>query len=185
MKKNLASLSLIVAVIFLFACNKEKQFSVIPQIEFQSFALYKDAAGKDTTVDFIFTFKDGDGDIGTPDNELDTTCGANNDNLFIAYEEKKQNNYYPKKFWIQVETVDKNCDTTLAFDSVQVQFNQRMQYVEPAGNKKSIEGTVTYRMDYLSAVVLLSAQGRFIFYIKDRARHQSNIVTTPELNIVK
>jgi hypothetical protein len=81
--------------------------------------------------------------------------------------------------------VDANCDTTIFFDSVQVAFNQRMQYVSPATNKKSIEAKVTYRMDQYSAIILFSPVGRFSFHIRDRAGHVSNEVVTPELIINK
>jgi len=57
--------------------------------------------------------------------------------------------------------------------------------LEPEGNGKSIEGDVNYKMDYVSAVVLLSTEGRFVFYIEDRMKNKSNIVTTPDLVIVK
>jgi len=60
-----------------------------------------------------------------------------------------------------------------------------MQYIEPPGNSKGIEATVTYRMDYVSAVVLLSSIGRFKFYIRDRANNKSDEVTTTDLLLVK
>jgi hypothetical protein len=173
-------------VVFFSSCGKDKQLSNIPELEFTSFTNFKDASGRDTSVYFRFAFKDGDGDIGTSNEALDTTCGADNNNLFIAYEEKRADGkYYPKKLWQQVTLVDSNCDTTVFFDSVQVQFNQRMQYLEPEGNGKSIEGDVNYKMDYVSAVVLLSTEGRFVFYIEDRMKNKSNIISTPDLVIVK
>lgn len=174
-------------VIFLLvsSCKKEEQFSKLPEVAFKDFLIYRNAAGIDTTVDFVFTFKDGDGDIGYEDNEFDPSCGADNNNLYIAYEERRGNDFYPKKLWTQVTEITAGCDTLVYFDSVQIQFNQRMQYVEPPGNKKSIEGEVKYRMDYNSAVILLSRQGRFQFYIRDRAKNKSNVVITPELVLSK
>jgi len=77
------------------------------------------------------------------------------------------------------------CDTLVYFDSVQVKFNQRMQYIEPAGNSKGIEATVTYRMDYLSAIILLSNVGRFEFYIRDRANNKSNVLYSEDLFLNK
>jgi hypothetical protein len=60
-----------------------------------------------------------------------------------------------------------------------------MQYIEPAGNSKGIEATVTYRMDYTSALVLLSQAGRFDFYIRDRANNKSNRIYSADLLINK
>ena len=167
------------------ACTKEAQYSTTPQITFNSFVHYVDAAGKDTAIDFIFDLKDGDGDIGVIDGQLDNSCGADNNNLYVKYEEKRDTAFYAKKLWQQVTQISTGCDTTVYFDSVQVQFNQRMQYVSPATNKKSIEAKVTYRMDYYSSLILFSPVGRFKFYIRDRAGHISNTVTTPELDITK
>lgn len=178
-------------LIFLFfalivaACSEEKEFSPVPEVKFERFIQYKDAAGRDTAVDFVFSLTDGDGDIGFTDNEFNTDCGADNNNLYMKYEEKSGALYRPKKFWQEVVDVDANCDTTVFFDSVQVAFNQRMQYIEPAGNSKSIEAVVTYRLDYISSLVLLSNTGRFEFYIRDRANQKSNTVLTPDLSIIK
>ena len=177
---------------FLFAlstllnsCRKEEELSPVPQLEFQRFIKYSDVSGRDTAVDFVFTLVDGDGDIGFRENEFNTACGADNSNLYLAYEEKTGLTYRPRKIWLEVVEVTPACDTLVYFDSVQVKFNQRMQYIEPASNRKSIEATVTYRMDYLSALILLSKTGRFEFYIRDRANNKSNVVYSGDLELVK
>ncbi|MBL7924713.1 MAG: hypothetical protein JNL88_10990 [Bacteroidia bacterium] len=174
-----------VVALFLASCGKEESFSPVPEITFERFANYKNAAGQDTAVDFVFSLKDGDGDIGFSDNEFDNSCGADNFNLYLSYEEKNGAGYRPKKLWLQVIDISPACDTSIYFDSVQVKFNQRMQYIEPAGNSKGIEATVTYRMDYTSALILLSTSGRFEFYIRDRANNLSNKIYSQDLNIVK
>lgn len=166
------------------ACKEEEKFSEIPEITFSEFRYYKDAAAKDTAIDFIFKFKDGDGDIGFSEDEFDNSCGADNNNLYIAYEERRGNDFAPKNFWLQVTEVTPACDTLVYFDSVQVKFDQRMQYVEPAGSKKSIEGEVFYRINGIN-LLILSSSGRFVFYIRDRANHMSNTVTSPELVLNK
>ncbi len=167
------------------ACQKDTNFNTVPEIKFERFELYKNAAGQDTTVDFIFSLTDGDGDIGFADNEIDKSCGADNFNLYIYYEEKNGTAYRPKKLWTQVTEITKNCDTLVYFDSVQIAFNQRMQYIEPAGNSKGIEAEVRYRMDYVSALILLSNTGRFDFYIRDRANNKSNRIFSEDLVLVK
>jgi hypothetical protein len=60
-----------------------------------------------------------------------------------------------------------------------------MQYIEPAGNSKGIEAEVRYRMDYTSALILLSNIGRFDFYIRDRANNKSNRIYSGDLVLVK
>ncbi len=183
--KKLSYLLILLGSFQFLSCGKDESFSPVPEITFERFVYYQDAAGKDTTVDFIFSLVDGDGDIGYRENEFDNSCGADNFNLYIAYEEKTGSTYRPKKLWIQVTEVTPACDTLIFFDSVQVAFNQRMQYIEPAGNSKGIEATVTYRMDYTSAVVLLSQQGRFDFYIRDRANNKSNRIYSSDIIINK
>lgn len=175
----------LLAGLALAGCKSDEKFSRIPEITFDKFVLYKDAAGRDTSIDFVFSLKDGDGDIGYREDEVDNSCGADNFNLYIAYEEKRGAAFFPKKIWTEVTDITANCDTTVYFDSVQVRFLQRMQYIEPAGNSKGIEATVTYRMDFVSALLILSPSGRFDFYIRDRANNKSNRLYTPELNLVK
>lgn len=177
---GLFSLAVLVA-----SCGKDESFSPIPEIKFESFVNYVGTTGKDTAVDFIFTIKDGDGDIGFADNEFDNSCGADNANLYLAYEVKDGAAFRKKKLWLQVVEVTTACDTLTYFDSVQVKFNQRMQYIEPAGNSKSIEARVTYRMDYTSALILLDNIGRFEFYIRDRANNKSNVIYSNELILNK
>lgn len=172
-------------ITLLIACRKEEEQSPIPRVEFQSFIKYSDTAGRDTAVDFVFTLVDGDGDIGFRENEFNTACGADNSNLYLAYEEKSGTTYRPRKIWLEVVEVTPACDTLVYFDSVQVKFNQRMQYIEPASNRRSIEATVTYRMDYVSALILLSKTGRFEFFIRDRANNKSNIAYSGDLELVK
>lgn len=172
-------------LLVLQACKREEDFSRIPEIKFERFELYKNDAGKDTTVDFVFSLTDGDGDIGFKDNEVDGSCGADNFNLYLLYEEKNGSTYRPKKLWLQVTEITPACDTLVYFDSVQIAFNQRMQYIEPAGNSKGIEAEVRYRMDLTSALILLSPSGRFDFYIRDRANNKSNRIFSDDLVLVK
>ncbi|MFM9055162.1 MAG: hypothetical protein ACKOQY_00515, partial [Bacteroidota bacterium] len=93
--------------------------------------------------------------------------------------------YRPKKLWLEVVEVTPACDTLVYFDSVQVKFNQRMQYIEPQGNSRDIEASVRYRMDYASAVILLSQSGRFEFRIRDRAKNFSNSAYSDDLLLVR
>lgn len=179
------SLLFVFSLVVLGACTKEDKYSEIPSVTFDRFIKYSDAAGKDTAVDFLFTLRDGDGNIGFRENEFDNSCGADNFNLYLAYEEKIGTTYRPKKLWLQVVEVTTACDTLVYFDSVQVKFNQRMQSIEPAGNTKSIEAEVRYRMDFASALILLSNAGRFEFYIRDRAGNKSAKAYSSDLFLVR
>lgn len=166
------------------SCKKDETFSVIPEISFTAINLYKDVAAKDTMLELVFNIRDGDGDIGFGEDEFDNSCGADNNNLYVRYEELRGAGFAPKKLWLQVTKVTPDCDTTIAFDSVQVSFEQRMQYIEPAGNKKAIEADVYYKINGIN-LQILSTTGRFVFYIRDRANHRSNEVTTPAFTLSK
>ena len=74
MKSRILLLFAVVAL--LASCGKEESFSPIPEIKFDRFQNYIGTTGNDTAVDFIFTIRDGDGDIGLADNEFDNSCGA-------------------------------------------------------------------------------------------------------------
>ena len=175
--KNPGVIVLLVAVLF-SSCSDEETFDTVPVIKFERFVHYYNSAGKDTAIDFVFSLTDGDGDIGFRENEIDLSCGADNFNLYVNYEEKIGAAYKPKKLWTEVTEITTDCDTLVYFDSVQIAFNQRMQYIEP-------EAEVTYRLDYTSALVLLSNNGRFEFSIRDRSGNKSNKVYSEDLILVK
>src|SRR5205809_4601525 len=112
----------IIAILLIYSCSKRDKFPEIPKIKFKEFLQYKNAAAKDTAIDFVFTFEDGDGDLGYSDNEFISKCGIPQSNLFIFYEEKIGSSYMPKKFF---ETnrfeYNDNCDTIhLPADSIQL-----------------------------------------------------------------
>jgi hypothetical protein len=182
--KNPGVVFLLTAVLF-SSCSEDETFDTVPVIKFERFVHYYNSAGKDTAIDFVFSLTDGDGDIGFRENEIDLSCGADNFNLYVNYEEKVGAAYKPKKLWTEVTEITTDCDTLVYFDSVQIAFNQRMQYIEPAGNSKGIEAEVTYRLDYTSALVLLSTNGRFEFSIRDRSGNKSNKVYSEDLVLVK
>ncbi len=185
MKKLFNSLLICFVAAALFnSCQKPEKFSEIPKITFKEFLQYKNVAGKDTSIDFVFTFEDGDGDIGYSENEF-FKCGVPLNNLFIYYEEKKGSAYVPKLFLEHIYDVNDQCDTLgQRDDSLQLHFPSRMTYIQPSGSDKSIEGEVSYHLSQ-NNILFLSNQGRFKFYIVDRAGHQSNTEYSAELNINK
>ena len=190
MKKLFNSLLICFVAAALFnSCQKPEKFSEIPKITFKEFLQYKNVAGKDTSIDFVFTFEDGDGDIGYSEEEFFKCGNIPLNNLFIFYEEKQFGAYVPKKFRVQdtIYETNKNCDTInilLPSDSLQLQFPSRMTYIQPSGSDKSIEGEVSYHLSQ-NNILFLSNQVRFKFYMIDRAGHQSNTEYSAELNINK
>ncbi len=185
MKKiSVIVLGSLLMIFFFNSCRKTDKFSIIPNVSFREFIQYKNIAGKDTAIDFVINFQDGDGDLGYSENEY-FKCGVPQNNLFIFYEEKIGNSYVPKKFLEKIYDIDQNCDTIgERDDSLQLSFSSRMTNIQPRGSDKSIEGTVSYNLSK-NNILFLSPKGRVRFYIIDRAGHQSNIEYSAELSIVK
>lgn len=161
MKHRLVFLSIISFPVILFfsQCKKPEKISDIPQIKFV------DVPIKDTIDTFgrnirratlIFTLIDGNGDIGLHD--YDTNSPYNPDskyynNLFIDLYKKVQGQ-----------------EVLIPFASP---FYYRTKYIQPQGINKVLQCTLKVNMDFIKPVNFDSCD--FVFYMYDRALHQSNI----------
>ena len=188
MKKLIGNLVLCLIILLCIAsCVKPTNFSTTPNISFKEYHQYKNVAGKDTSLDIVTHFEDGDGDIGYLDNEF-IKCNAPQNNLFIYYERKQGNNFAPVIFYDPWAELNDQCDTIALHDSLQLHFENRMTFIQPSGSNKSIEGDVTYHLSetfvkFLFPYQVNTAQGRFRIYMIDRAGHKSNEIITADLNI--
>lgn len=146
----------ILVALFLQSCQKEDSLPVTPSIEFKSLEKFATvSAGFDSLV-LTFAFEDGDGDIGFP--ESDTSSR----DIFVKLFEKQNGVFVPIVF----------TDTLL--------FTYRMPYLEPTGNNSSLKGDVIISyLGYLLGVP--NDTVRYELYIKDRAGHISNTITTSEV----
>ncbi len=142
----------------LFACVKKKSFSQSPEIEFKSFTPY----GTSDTADLVIGFSDGDGDIGKEKEDK-----ANN--LFMTY-------YY--------FNTDSNRFT--AFYSSLINDTLRLPYTirKPIDdyNGKPISGEVAVKINGYRASKT-HKRIKYVLYILDNGNHQSNLLSTPELNV--
>ena len=189
--KNLFGI-LVLSILFvgcISSCVQPQNFSTTPAITFKEFHQFKNTAGKDTSLDIVTHFEDGDGDIGYLDNEF-YKCNAPLNNLFIYYERKQGNSFAPVIFYDPWVELNDQCDTIAKHDSLQLHFENRMTYIQPSGSNKSIEGDVTYHLSatfvrFLFPFNANTAQGRFRIYMIDRAGNKSNEVISAEFNISK
>ncbi len=174
---------LIVVAICYWGCKKDNAEPEAPVVEFGRFIhVSQDANGKDLLIDAVIHFSDKNGDIGRVQNEKEDPCGHNIYDLYMFYEEKKADgSYYPLKFKGDDTLWDASCNYTVVDDSIQLSFPRALTYIEPAGNNKSIDGEVSYRMDYDAALVALKPVGRFRIYMKDRAGNKSNEIYSEDL----
>ena len=144
------------ALLFLQSCQKEDSLPVTPSIEFKSLEKFTAVnAGIDSLV-LTFAFEDGDGDIGFPDSDTSSR------DIFVKLFEKQNGVFVPIVF----------TDTLL--------FTYRMPYLEPTGNNSSLKGDVVISyLGYLLGVP--NDTVRYQLYIRDRAGHISNTITTTEV----
>ncbi|HNS17060.1 MAG TPA: hypothetical protein PKH94_02095 [Bacteroidales bacterium] len=165
---------LVIPTMFVFqSCLEQVEFPVEPYIEFREFAkIIEDTSGIDNRGVLEIYYQDGDGDIGLT--ELDTLPGREY-NLFIRYFEKIDGKF-EEVFITYYDNDSMKLDT--------ISMNGRIPLLTPAGKNKAIKGIIQdtlYINNYSSPYDTI----RFEVYIKDRAFHESNRVTTPEIWIRK
>jgi hypothetical protein len=140
------------ALFFLAACKKEEKFPAEPKLEFKSLEKFQNVSGLDS-IELTLAFTDGDGDIGTEDNDTVSR------DVFATIFELNNGVFTP-------------------FNGA-TPFTFRIPYLEPQGNNSSIKGDLKLIMDY--NLLQLNDTIRYEVYIMDRARHKSNTITTPEI----
>jgi len=148
----------------LFSCKKIEKMPAIPLIEFQTFEVFDSVDILGNTVRsgrLKFYFQDGDGDLGlkSPGN---LAGGADSVNLFLKLFRK----------------IDGEYTETLPDDPLKPS-GYRIPYMTRLGQNKLLKGTITVTMLFYGYMPTDTI--RYDFYIKDRAEHHSNTVTTCEL----
>jgi hypothetical protein len=152
---------------FLSSCQKIKQMSPIPHIEFTSFTVFDtlDVLGNSFKGGRLnFYFEDGDGDLGleSPDNlstQVDST------NLFFTL--------YREKGGIMVQVTDTS--------DLMKPNAYRIPYMDRTGQNKILRGTISVTFLYTFYAPKDSNIIRYDFYIKDRAENVSDTVSTCDI----
>jgi hypothetical protein len=164
MKSIFNKISILIVLVcigfFNFSCLKDERFSEIPDIkyiDYQQNAIVDDNGIADK---LIFSFTDGDGDIGL--NEWDTLppFDTSSRNLLLKLFEKKNGEFVEK--------------------ILPAPFSYRLPYLTPEGQNKSLEGEIEVAIQ-LTAFLLPTDTVRFEAYMLDRAMHKSNVITTREI----
>lgn len=164
---------MIIPVLFVMeACLNQEDFPVEPWIRFNGFAKIIDSTGIDNRGILEIYYQDGDGDIGLTQND---TLPPYDYNLFIRYFEKK-NGQFEEVFLTFFNKETQTVDT--------INMNARIPMLTPSGKNKAIKGII---QDTLFINNYSSPYDTILFevYIIDRALHESNRVTTPEIWIKK
>lgn len=160
--KILRCILYVVMMFLACSCHEWETYSEIPHIEFLEYQLLIDADSVPQKGVIVFSFTDGDGDIGLKENETEPPYDYN---LFIEYLELHDGEWK--------HHVNEMGDT--------VNFNSRIPVITPAGDDKNILGTIydTVSLNKYSPVDTF----KYIIYIKDRALNVSNSIETPPILI--
>ncbi len=166
------------SVLLLSACKEKEIYSNIPQIEYKT-AYILSSSGKDSLLKLVFTFKDGDGDIGL--NDGDTLPPYNP--KFDSITNVSLNPYYFNCYVEYREMVNGVFKPYIAPGTTDTfQYTYRMPSLTPEGKHKAIRGDIELDVK-ISTSQRLSTKAidtiQYNIYIFDRALNKSNKITTP------
>lgn len=150
-------LLIIISATILDGCKKSDQFSDVPSITFKSLTVMKSPGSLyDSIADLVISFTDGDGDIGA-------TQYSGTTSSFVSARFKKHNGVWA-------------ADTTAG-----ATLGENLPYLTPTGNNKALKGDIDH--SFLLPFAVTKDTVRYDIYISDRAKHKSNVLTTPEIVI--
>lgn len=143
----------------LAGCIKRDKFSDVPEIRFKEFLLYQDLRGE-----LVFTFTDGDGDVGYKQGDTLPPYNRGGDHYYNFFMD-----YYVK---INGEFVKQN---------PLIPFYYRIPFIQPEGKNKTLQGTISV-LDITPFPITLNYDTvKFVFYMEDRAFNRSNVEMTGEI----
>lgn len=136
------------------ACLKPEDLPPEPRIEFKSFTVYP----AQDSASLVFTFTDGDGDIGLTDADSLPPYDAN---LFLDYFE------FGSGQWLNVDL------------GGEPDIPYRVPVLTPTGQNKTLEGEIAVALDPFSLSHNTTADSiKYAVTLWDRALHVSNSVET-------
>ncbi len=157
------------------SCRKFEEFPVEPEIKYENFLLeYNLETGKTERGVLIFSYTDGDGDLGLADDELYPPYNQGSKyyyNLIINYFEK-QNGVF-----VEVPLLSWNPDSAY-YDTLT--FNSRFPRLLPEIFDQPIKGEFNDTLFILNPLSDYDTI-KFSAYIIDRALHESNVIETPPI----
>jgi hypothetical protein len=160
-------------VISIYSCEKKETYPIIPEIKFEDFLLHYNSNLNAYDKGILkMTFKDGDGDIGLKQHEKDPPYDYN---LFITIYEILDGDTVE-----YIPVIIDNSDTIPRYDTIIL--HQRIPMLTPDGPNKSISGEIEDTLDIYNPFYQLDTVF-FEFFIRDRALHESNVITTPLMKL--
>lgn len=176
---------LTVLVIFFLSCSKKPKFPIEPQIEFGSLSndfIDFRQNNTDSIVWITVSFKDGDGDLGIPeDNNISNRFLIDGNNCVIGkYGDQVDTS-------IDVSVVEANVLFTDSRNGCTLYH--KFQEIPTKGNVKAISGSITFKVSYTNfchPAYCKNKMDTISYNIKvvDRAEHTSNSVSTPPIILI-
>jgi hypothetical protein len=167
--------------LLLCSCLKKESFPPEPIIAFKSFNAYDSYNGQ-----LVFSFTDGDGDIGLKSDENLTLSGPDSIyyyNLYIKvlYKNSQGNFVDTTIYYTETISTDTGLVTVTKVDTGAIR--QRIQFVENNNKDKALKGEIYVQLvnGYRQSTAHKTIKYRFYMY--DRARNRSNIAESEELNV--
>jgi hypothetical protein len=166
MKKSIPYLVFIfIGFIFIWACEKPRIYSDVPEIKLKSVVLSDslDTLGnKYKKILITLSIVDGDGDIGIFNGKNNIYPGfedlGNRDLFTISYKKVKG-----------------------AFVEDTIKSNFAIPYLEAQGQDKTLKADIEISMPPIYTVLNLKDTVKYDCYLYDRAKHMSNTVQTPQI----
>ncbi len=169
--KILTKITLVLSIMvsLLTSCLKPESFPPEPAIEFVSF----EAQGDSGII--VFSFTDGDGDIGLNQDQLDPpfdTSSLYYYNLYIHYYEMMDGD------WVR-GTADPGGNNFPTADSIT--FSYRIEDITPIGQNKALRGEIQIIMEpyYFNSYSNHNDSLRYELMLIDRSLNHSNLLETP------
>jgi len=163
--KKIRNIIVVLLVLELLSCSGIETLPVIPYIEFKEFTLSEDVddlGNKILSGLLLFTFQDGDGDVGLHEPDTIMPGDTSNFNLFFTLYEKIEGEY--------IEVPEEELGAPLYY---------RIPFIEREGQNKTLKGDIEVEFEYLE---IEYDTIRYSFYILDRQLHKSNVDTTPDIS---
>ncbi|MBE9468130.1 MAG: hypothetical protein IMY72_07400 [Bacteroidetes bacterium] len=150
----------------LMCCTKIESYPNTPEVHFKSYTTDRFIDNSDNDIklaEIIFSFVDGDGDIGLRQSDsLEPYVGKYKNNFFSSLYIKSNGKY------IEVKNI---------FLS-----NYTIPYIEPKGQNKTLKADVKITFEYTNSDTLFNYDTlMYKYYIIDRALNQSNIDSTCDI----
>lgn len=162
-------LFLLATMLLGLTCKKKEVYPPIPSIEYKTATFYRNAEGVDTLIVLVFSFKDGDGDLG-----LDGTDTLPPYNAVLDANGKNTNSYYYNLYIDYLEQINGTFQhVTLPFSTDTLRYLYRFENITPEGRHKAIRGDIEIKISP-SPFPNPSDTVMYRFYIYDRALNKSN-----------